>query len=207
MDLHQDVPGATPLTPDDVEGLKLRGLGTREQLYAAEFENITEAAAKYLLRRPSPRRAPFTRAWMVRLHREAFGRVWKWAGQYRRIDTNIGSPHTQIEVAMEDLARDIAFWRSAAGADRAEDGVQLHFRAVWIHPFRNGNGRWARLLANIWLYQNGLPPVQWPEAQLTPGTSVIRSEYIDAIQRAARGDFAPLRELHRRYGERDGASR
>lgn len=78
-----------------------------------------------------------------------------------------------------------------------EQSARLHYRAVAIHPFANGNGRWSRLLANIWLKQNGQPLIMWP--QTTSGdTSTIRSEYLAAIQAADQGDYDVLIGLLRR---------
>ena len=68
-----------------------------------------------------------------------------------------------------------------------EQAVRLHHRAVRIHPFPNGNGRWARMLANIWLKRHGQPITAWPEE--TIGTrSVVRDEYLAAIRAADEGD-------------------
>ena len=55
--------------------------------------------------------------------------------------------------------------------------VHLHHRAVQIHPFLNGNGRWARLLANILLKLHKAPLTEWPEEAIG-ATSVIREEYL-----------------------------
>ena len=79
-----------------------------------------------------------------------------------------------------------------------EQAAQLHYRAVWIHPFENGNGRWARLLANIWLSRHKSPLVVWPEA-MSGQESPIRSDYLKALKAADTGDFSPLMELHRQY--------
>lgn len=62
----------------------------------------------------------------------------------------------------------------------------------------NGNGRWARTLANIWLSRNGACPIMWPEATIG-NASIIRDEYLSAIRLADRGDLRPLVSLHQRY--------
>jgi Fic family protein len=45
----------------------------------------------------------------------------------------------------------------------AESALQaytiLHIAFVWIHPFADGNGRMARLLANLVILKTGLPPI------------------------------------------------
>ena len=81
-----------------------------------------------------------------------------------------------------------------------EQAARLHYRAVWIHPFKNGNGRWARLLANIWLRLHGSPIVLWPDESIGQ-ESIIRNEYIKALKFADQGDFGPLLALHNRHLE------
>ena len=51
--------------------------------------------------------------------------------------------------------------------------VQLHVSFVRIHPFFDGNGRVARLIANIPVLKSGLPPIIIPKEQ--------RKQYIDAL--------------------------
>ena len=60
------------------------------------------------------------------------------------------------------------------------------------------NGRWSRLLANIWLKLHKLPLTEWPE-DVIGATSAIRDDYLAAIRAADTGDFAPLIEMHRRF--------
>lgn len=189
------LPGETPI--DDISGLRIKGISTRSELNAAEAENILQATLKYLASRPSRRTARFDVTWMLRLHREMFGKVWRWAGELRQRDLNIGVPFHQVEPQLHGLAEDLARWQEF-GHDLVEQAARLHFRAVKIHPFLNGNGRWSRMLANILLKQNRSPIIEWPEGVI--GTeSVIRDEYIAAIKQADDGDEDALIALHRRF--------
>lgn len=172
-------------------------MGNRRQLNELEAANILSAVARYLSGRPTRRMAPFTLRWVKRLHREMFGDVWTWAGAFRREDLNIGITWYQIETSLENVLEDLKEW-ARSGLDIVEQSAMLHHRAVQIHPFPNGNGRWARMLANILLKQNGLSPIHWPE-ELIGSESAIRSEYLDAIRAADQGDYEPLVSLHRRY--------
>ena len=74
----------------------------------------------------------------------------------------------------------------------------LHHRSVSIHPFPNGNGRWSRMLANIWLRLNRQPYTLWPEGTVGEA-SVLRAAYLAALRAADAGDYDPLHELHRRF--------
>jgi Fic family protein len=78
-----------------------------------------------------------------------------------------------------------------------EQAVLIHHRAVQIHPFRNGNGRWSRMLSNIWLRIHGSPIVEWPAD--IGGESPIRSEYLACLRAADDRNLKPLLELHARH--------
>ena len=82
--------------------------------------------------------------------------------------------------------------------DLAEQATRLHHVAVKIHPFVNGNGRWGRMLTNIWLALHGGPYVAWPE-ELIGAVSPIRGEYIAALQAADAGDIDPFLVMHRKH--------
>ncbi len=142
----ETLPGETPL--DDISGLKVKGVATRAELNKIEAENIRKAVVKYFSNRPSRRGAPFDLAWALRLHREMFGDVWRWAGQPRTCDLNLGVPFPHVEARLYDLLKNLEHW-AQGGVSLEEQTVMLHHQAVLIHPFVNGNGRWARLLANI----------------------------------------------------------
>ena len=134
---------------------------------------------------------------MLKLHREMFGDVWEWAGTVRKTDLNLGPAWYQVSIQLQDLCDDLAYWDNH-WPDVIEQAAHLHHRAVQIHPFLNGNGRWSRLLANIWLKLHNLPLTEWPEDAIG-ATSVIRKKYLAAVRAADSGDFSQLIEMHRRY--------
>ena len=76
--------------------------------------------------------------------------------------------------------------------------MRLHHRCAEIHPFPNGNGRWSRLLANIWLHAHNEDLVVWPASALEEDTDV-RGEYLDALKLADKGNFDLLLALHERF--------
>ncbi|MFO0936254.1 MAG: mobile mystery protein B [Gemmataceae bacterium] len=190
------IPGETPI--DDVSGLLLPDIGTRRQLNQVEAENIAVAAAKYLVGRLSEEEAPFTFDWFFELHREMFGRVWGWAGKPRNHNLNLGCKFYDVEANVLDLVRTIPYWGKGNAQQLLKDAALLHYRSVTIHPFINGNGRWARLLANIWLRKQKQKPVMWPEPEIGH-LSPIRNEYLEAIRLADMGNLGPFTDLHLRY--------
>jgi Fic-DOC domain mobile mystery protein B len=198
MTLWSSIPGETPIDPS---GLKSKGVTNRRELSTVEAENIRKVFVRYLSARPNKRTAPFTFSWCLRLHEQMFGDVWKWAGKIRTHDgLNIGIRFHSIAENLASLLLDLENW-TEFGMDMVEQGARLHHRAVFIHPFENGNGRWSRLLANIWLRRNGYPLVNWPEP-LIGQESAIRSEYIAAIRQADCGDYDPIVEMHRRFSDK-----
>lgn len=188
--------GSTPISREDREGLIPDFLTTREELNAVESANINQAALKYFGGRLSEKKAPFTYEWLLRLHREMFGEVWKWAGEIRRKEISIGIPVHQIRGELVRLVGDYNFWNNKK-EKALEVSAWIHHRLVWIHPFRNGNGRWARFATDIYLKRSGLSRISWPEEEIIiRGT--FRKEYIAALQEADRGDFTKLIALHRK---------
>ncbi len=101
MAVWNPIPGETPI--DDVSGLKIKGITTRRELNAFEAENIQRAVLKYLSRKPMRRSARFDFVWSLKLHREMFGNVWRWAGQTRKSDTSIGVPWGQVDAMLYSL--------------------------------------------------------------------------------------------------------
>lgn len=195
MSQWDPIPGETPI---DLSGLIPKGVTSRAVLNVAEARNIAKALVKYLAGRPGPRQAPFTLHWLYVLHRDMFGNVWQWAGKRRNSELNLGVPYYQIDTDLQDMLDNLLYWRDHNSMPVIEQAARLHHRAVHIHPFLNGNGRWARLLANIWLRQMRHPLVDWPEPTMGR-ESAIRKQYINAIQAADVGNYTPLIDLHRQF--------
>ncbi len=191
--------GATPLEPDDLEGLIPDHITTREELNEAEFANISEAHIKYLGRIPSRKKAPITASWLKTLHREMYGAVWRWAGIPRKREMSVGVLPHHIEPELKKLEDDFTSWEKHKH-DPLEISARLHHRLVWIHPFPNGNGRWARLAVNIYLKEQAKPLIVWPENEIIIETRV-RDEYLKALRAGDKGDLDPLLKLHKRFAK------
>ena len=185
---------ATPL--DDVSGLRLDPLRayTMEEIYFYEAKNITKATLKYLSLVPDKKLAPFNTAWLLLLHQEMFGDVWEWAGILRQVELSIGVKAYRVSTEIKKLVDDLAYWEEHKSFDVIEIAARIHHRAVQIHPFRNGNGRWSRMLANIYLKQNGFSPTLWNE-NLLAKENPHRDDYIKALKKADEGDYEDLIRL------------
>ena len=187
---------ATPL--DDISGLKLPSakVYTLKEIYIAEANNIALATIKYLSAPPSKKIAPFTYEWLSSLHEEMFGNVWDWAGKFRQVELSIGIKAYKVPTVLKELVDDIAYWDKNKTFDIYETATRIHHRAVQIHPYKNGNGRWSRMLANIYLRQNGSMPVKWQEDLLSK-ENPKRDEYIQALKDADNGDYTSLIRIHK----------
>ena len=186
--------GATPLSPEELEGLLPKYITTRQELYDAEFKNTSEALKKYFL---SKKKYKFTIKNFYKIHEEMFGNVWTWAGKKRKTNKNIGVDKIQIEIQLKNLIDDFHYWCNQ-DSDIIDISGMLHHRLVYIHPFNNGNGRWARFIVNIFLRDNLNAYLDFPEDELVL-TTTIRIEYIKALQKADDLDYKPLIKLHKKY--------
>ncbi len=185
-------PGATPLTPEDVAGLKIRSLTTHGELNEAEANNIVKGQQWGLRSRLVRLPQILSDAFMQRLHREMFGEVWERAGAYRERDTNIGVEHYLIRQELRRAYDDARAWLEHGTYPPDEFVVRLHYRLVTVHPFRNGNGRHARMVADLALTRHfKADALPWGGGVLR-SADATRQAYIDALVAADRHDFAPL---------------
>ncbi len=177
----------------DLSGLKLDKDKTysANEIYFFEAQNILKVSIDYLGGVLSKKSASFDTNFFLKLHKEMFGDVWDWARKIRAVELNFGVKAYLVSTEIKKLADDLHFWQSNNSFDIIEIATRLHYRGVVIHPFLNGNGRWSRMLANIYLKQNGLEPTKWNEYLLAK-ENVHRGDYIQALKQADSGDYEPL---------------
>lgn len=184
-----DAPDATPLDPDAIAGLK-PALSTQAELNEFEEHNILRAirwaSRSRILRNNYPNVAA-----LRRLHKEMFGITWQWAGEFRRVDTNIGVDWRQIRMELHNRCEDTRYWIEHAVFPWDERAARFHHRLVLIHPFPNGNGRHARLATDILLRQHGQATFTWGSRSLT-ADGAVRQAYIAALREADNGDLSRL---------------
>jgi Fic-DOC domain mobile mystery protein B len=181
-------PGATPMDPNEIDGLIPRHITLKRELDEFEHANILaghEWAEKRI--RKNPLSEEFVRA----LHKSMFNKTWKWAAQFRRSEKSIGVDPLQIGVALKDLLDDAKCWREYGTYRLDEQAARLHHRLVLIHPFPNGNGRHARLFTDVFLQFCRSSPFSWRRINLV-NPSRTRATYISALQAADAKDYQPL---------------
>ena len=189
--LGAHAPGATPLTPDDVRGLLVPAT-THRDLNEFEAENILVGSRWASRSKKSRMPHMLTDSYVRELHRRMFGDVWEWAGQYRLIDTNIGIDWRQIGPRLVVGLGNAQHWLDHEMYEPEEFAIRLHHMVVQIHPFRNGNGRHSRMLADLILTKHfRAPRLPWGGAALGR-TDPRRDEYLAAMTAADGDRFDPL---------------
>ncbi|MCW3787964.1 mobile mystery protein B [Plebeiibacterium sediminum] len=188
-------PGATPLSEDELEGLKIKTIKTRGELDRWEQQNIGEAM-EWLDKRKNKSEI-LNEDFVMKLHTQMFHKVWTWAGTFRKTNKNIGVDKFKIAIDLRHLLDDVKFWIENKTFNSDGIAVRLHHRIVAIHCFPNGNGRHARLIADTLLTDVfGLEPFTWGNGDLT-SKGDVRKKYIEALRAADRHDYEPLEKFVR----------
>jgi len=185
----RDIDGSTPIA--DCSGLIPGHITTQAQLNEWEKTNIIAAQKKYLARR---RKYAFDSGFFRAVHRDMFDATWEWAGIFKKCNFNLGIDFHQVPVEMKKLSDDVKYWLKNETFGILEQSVRLHHRLVHIHAFQNGNGRHARLIQDIFLFNNEHPLPSWPSGEIIEKTD-IRSRYIKALKSADKGGYLPLLKL------------
>ena len=120
-----------------------------------------------------------------------FGEVWRWAGRFRMSERNLGIVFHEISVALRQLLDDTRAWIEYRTYPPDEIAVRFHHRLVLIHSFPNGNGRHARLMADLLVMRLGGERFSWGSANLQDA-GTVRQRYIAALQAADDHDIGPL---------------
>lgn len=183
--------GATPLNPEEKEGLKFKNVSTKAQLDQLEQANIDDGL---LWLKKHRTKVILTDVFIKNFHKKLFGQVWSWAGCYRKTDKNIGVDWLQIPIELKKLLDDVQYWTENKSYKPMECAIRFHHRLVAIHLFSNGNGRHARFMADEYLRHHfQLGPIRWLSNPENDNQS--RKQYIEALRAADRGDYNPLLSL------------
>lgn len=177
--------GATPIEVD-VRGHLLathQGLESLGELNTLEAANITRALLWLGLEGPSVTEV-HDQYWLRELHRRMFGDVWSWAGLIRTREMTIGIAPYRIQEDWKVALDDSAWHVDNQTWSPAETVLRLHHRTVAIHPFVNGNGRHARMMADALADSLGLgaDALSWGRHLDLEGEP-LRRRYLSALRR------------------------
>lgn len=186
--------GATPIDADEADGL-LPSLTTQSELNEWEQINITKALSKHLHRKYKPGNILDT-FFLLNLHKDMFDETWKWAGKTRTTLKSIGVLTEEIRTRLRSLLDDVDFWIQKETFSKDEICVRFHHQLVFIHIFPNGNGRHARIAADLLVKAIGEKEFTWGNKDLSI-KGKAREEYIRALKEADRNNYEPLLKFAR----------
>ena len=184
-------PGATPIDLDEAAGLIPVHLTLQRELNEYEEANILEATEWLFARR---RGDPLDERFIHVVHDRMFNQTWKWAGTPRRSDKNLGVSWFEIPVRLRQMLGDVRAQIQHRAYSPSEIAARYHHRLVAIHVYPNGNGRHARLMADLLLTELAGQRFEWGRGSLV-AASELRARYIAALRAADSGDCRPLLEF------------
>lgn len=151
----------------------------------------------------------FTAADLREIHRHWLGELYEWAGEYRQVNVSKGEfpfaavarvPDLMVEFERNVLARYTPCnFKDRAAIARAL--AETHVELVLIHPFREGNGRAARILSILMALQAGMPPLNFSSI-----AEEKKQEYFAAVQAGMDKNYGPMERLFAEIIERSLAS-
>ena len=188
--------GQTPLDEDEKEDLLIQSIATRGELDEFEQQNIEDTIQWSLTRRFKSERI-LSESFIQELHKRMYRNVWRWAGEYRKTNKNIGFDKLEIPIALRSLIDDASYWLENNIYDPEEFAIRFKHRLVSIHCFPNGNGRHSRMIADIIVEKIFQQPVfSWGSKNLSDEKE-SREKYLIAIRKADKGDFSLLLKFAR----------
>jgi len=193
LELNYD-DGQTPLVEEEKKGIKIKSITTQGELDEFEQLNIEKAVEWTIHSKLKPEKI-LTEKFIKDLHKRMYGDVWKWAGEFRRTEKNIGIPSTQIGLQLKNLLDDTKYWIENKTFSPEEIAIRFKHRIVSIHCFPNGNGRHSRMMADIIMESIfGNEIFSWHQSNMVKA-SETRKMYINALREADNGNVSQLIEF------------
>jgi len=139
-----------------------------------------------------------TSADICMIHKIWLGDIYEWAGRYRQVKMDkdgfpFAYPEQILKLMTEFEEGPLRQFTPCLFKSREEVIKALavvHTELVLIHPFREGNGRVARMLAILMALQAGLPPLDFGGL-----TGRKKKEYIEAIHAGFQGNYEPMEKI------------
>jgi cell filamentation protein len=139
------------------------------------------------------------------IHRTWLANLYEWAGEYRHLNLAKGdfmfAAAGQVPRLMREFEKGPLRRYTPCRFENIEDQSRalaiVHAELILIHPFREGNGRCARLLSVLMGLQAGLPVLDFGGIR-----GAEKRRYIEAIHAALDGDYSPMERVFHRVIER-----
>lgn len=181
------------------DGMVLRnllGITSKEEMEHVEEERFGSLMNEAATRFDSDH--CFTAQDILWLHKTWLDGVFPWAGAYRNVNIGKGGfmfaaaahvPELMRQFEKDQLAR-LTPCRFAQVEDVVAALAEVHVELILIHPFREGNGRIARLLSVLMGLQAGLPPLDFSGIE-----NINRDEYFAAVQAGMDLNYKPMERI------------
>jgi len=188
------------------QGRVLRNLvGVRSVREMARHESEALLAATRRLIDETAVDQKFTAKDICRMHRLWLGEIYPWAGEYRQVNITKGdfmfAAAGQIPRLMREFERGPLRKFTPCRYDDIDEQSRalgiVHVELILIHPYREGNGRCARLLAMLMAFQAGLPALDFGGIR-----GREKQRYIAAIRAGLNHDYEPITGVYRRIIKR-----
>jgi len=174
----------------------LLGIKNRREIEALETERYIRTLDVCAHRYHEHHR--FTSQDLREMHYEWLGGIYSWAGNYRQVNISKGNfpfaAAAHIPNLMGDFEKDcLALWTPCRGGSISRDSNALaivHAEFILIHPFREGNGRLGRMLADLMALQAGFVPLDFSDVK-----GRRRQHYFSAVQAAMRKNYQPMQQI------------
>ena len=177
----------------------LKGITHKIDMDQLEFETLVQVQSAYLAKIESD--TVFTAELIRKMHKDWLGGLYEWAGEYRRVELAKSDftwpPAYLIEKNMNEFERNILKKKTPCRPGPinriAMEVAEVHAELLLIHPFREGNGRLARWLAELMVLQTGLPlPIYGFTGR---GSTAERKRYLNGVQRGYVRDYRCLADF------------
>lgn len=134
------------------------------------------------------------------IHRWFLGDIYAWAGTIRSVNISKGNFTFATAFALPQALRvfedQILSKHTPCHGDTLEEIAEhiavVHSELLLLHPYREGNGRTARLVATLMAYQAGLPGIDFG---FIGGRGKEFEKYVGAIQEGVKGNYDPMKEI------------
>ncbi len=173
----------------------LLNLKSQEEVGLSEFEGFLKAEIQ--LTESLTSRTMFTISYILKIHKLSLGHLYSFAGRYRDVNISKGGfpfaasrflPATMKSFEEEILDNLPNKYQSKDELIR--DIAKVHGELLFIHPFREGNGRTARILANLMSRKQGYEALHF---QLI--TENKFNAYVSAVQMSGTRDYTKMEEI------------
>jgi Fic-DOC domain mobile mystery protein B len=171
--------GQTPIEPSIIKELKHKHVNDMSELYELESENIAQG----IVWSQSTNKDHLDYTVWLELHKQMLKNVWKFAGIIRTTELANSDFHSPFDVrpALLELEKDLKTWLEHKTYDPKEMMAMFHERLLTIHPFKDGNGRWSRVLTEFVCARSGMERPTWGSKTIADDKA-RRDQYIEAIK-------------------------